>query len=54
MECPYCHTEYTSERPCFCHTPAEQPKRSPREEYYTASPAEDRICVNSHRGVRLD
>ena len=19
MTCPYCHTEYTPERPCFCH-----------------------------------
>ena len=52
MRCPYCDTEYTTDRPCFCH-PAE-PKRTPREEYYTKSPAEEPICVNSHRGVRLD
>ena len=53
MKCPYCDTEYTSERPCFCH-PSAEPKRTAREEYYTKSVDEESICVNSHRGVRLD
>ncbi len=51
MRCPYCNTEYTNEHPCFCH-PAE-PKRTASEEYHT-KPEEETICVNSHRGVRLD
>ncbi|HEY5163800.1 MAG TPA: hypothetical protein VII81_12390 [Terriglobales bacterium] len=53
MHCPYCHTEYTTERPCFCQ-PLADPKKTAREEYYTRSSAEETICVNSHRGARLD
>ena len=53
MRCPYCHTEYTSEKPCFCQPADPQPRKTPREEYYTRSPAED-VCINTHRGVRLD
>lgn len=53
MHCPYCNTEYNDERPCFCQPPAKD-KRTPREEYYTRSSAQESVCVNSHRGIRLD
>ncbi|MGZ4825769.1 MAG: hypothetical protein ACXVY9_00310 [Terriglobales bacterium] len=52
MLCPYCHTEYNHDHPCFCHpstqaqTPEEQPARFPE-----TFPS---IAWNSHRGVRLD
>lgn len=53
MRCPYCNTEYSDERPCFCQ-PSPQGKRSVREEYYTRTSDEESISVNSHRGARLD
>lgn len=53
MHCPYCNTEYNDERPCFCQPPAKE-KRSAREEYYAQSSAQEPVCVNSHRGIRLE
>ena len=53
MRCPYCHTDYSDDHPCFCQPPAER-KRSQREEYYTKTAGEELPAVNSHRGVRLD
>ena len=53
MRCPFCNTDYTAERPCFCH-PQQEPKRTAREEYYTHSSEEEPIALNEDRGARLD
>jgi hypothetical protein len=54
MRCPYCHTEYTDEHPCFCHPSL---TNAPAEDQHTlsAKPSPNQtVPWNSHRGVRLD
>jgi hypothetical protein len=54
MFCPYCHTEYTDEHPCFCHPVLQA---SPAQEHGDRTAEDQRVSSvawNSHRGVRLD
>lgn len=32
MVCPYCHTEYTAEQPCFCHPAVERDEFTQQQE----------------------
>ncbi len=52
MLCPYCHLEYTDERPCFCQPPAKTKQDEPESELRAR--AAESIAWNSQRGVRLD
>jgi len=50
MYCPYCHTEYSPERPCFCHPPNE--KENPKA--LSSLPLRHPVAVNTHNGARVD
>jgi hypothetical protein len=52
MLCPYCHVEYTQERPCFCQ-PRQTSDEEKAERELRAKSGES-IAWNAQRGVRLD
>jgi len=55
MLCPYCHTEYTTEHPCFCQPPLATKKAEPDYAPRILGCAEDQAMRWSARGgMRLD
>ena len=52
MYCPYCHTEYSSERPCFCQPAAELERQ--KIEALSHLPLQHPVAINTHNGARVD
>lgn len=52
MFCPYCHTEYSNERPCFCQPPVQKSEEAINT--LSSLPLQHPVAVSANNGARVD